>query len=470
MESQNFKHAFEELKKGQSALKSESARQRIARLKKLKRALLDHQVDLKNALKSDFSKGSTETEVSEIMTSLLEINYAIRNLRQWSEPQRVETPGLLFGTKTEVRYEPKGVVLIIGPWNYPFSLCINPLVAAIAAGNSAIVKPSELTPNTSKLLKKILESVFSREEVRVIEGGEETVRSLLDLDFDHFFFTGSTRVGRIVALAAADKLASCTLELGGKSPAVVLESADIKNVATSIVGGKFLNAGQTCVAPDFLVVHKSLKEALLIELVAQIKIRFGENANDRIANEEYCRIINTKHYSRLQSLVENSLLSGAKVIFGFELQGDQNYISPTVLEVKDWESEIMKEEIFGPILPVLEFENLGEVIDKLNQRAPPLAFYIFGSHPAQIQTLISKVRSGGVTVNNTIIHMINPEVPFGGVRQSGIGNYHGKYGFLAFSNLRTVTDQSHFNLSRLAYPKFTRFKKAFIEFMVRNLT
>ena len=435
----------------QAAVKRSTAEQRIAKLEKLRDAIRAREPAIRKAMFDDFRKSASEVDLTEVYASLVEIKDAIHHLRKWMKPASVSTPLSLFGTKSWVHYEPKGVVLIIGPWNYPFQLCIAPLVAAIAAGNCVIVKPSELTEHTSKLLVELLGATFEPAEVAVVEGGPAETGRLLALPFDHFFFTGSTKVGKIVAEAAAKHLASTTLELGGKSPAIVDETADLETTARRLVWGKFVNGGQTCIAPDYVMVAEGRKDALVAELVKAIGHMYGK---DPKASPDLCRIINSRNFDRLKKLLDDSVSAGAKVEVGGDTDAAERYIAPTVLSNVTAEHAIMSEEIFGPILPVLTYKELRDVPEFITARDKPLALYVFSKSEHAIDTIIENTTAGGTCINNAVIHFANSNLPFGGVGASGMGNYHGLFGFKAFSHERAILKQGSIDLLKTVYPPY----------------
>lgn len=370
-------------------------------------------------------------------------------------PHRVPTPMTLLGTHSSIVYEPKGVVLIIGPWNYPFQLVIAPLVAAIAAGNCVVIKPSELTPATSHLLAELVAAVFPEDEVAVVEGDHVVAGKLLALPFDHFFFTGSTKVGRIVAEAAAKHLASSTLELGGKSPAVVDDSADLQAAAKRLAWGKFVNAGQTCIAPDYILVSESREAALVDALRAAIAESYGPTEEERKQSADLCRIINGRNFDRLKKLLDDSIAQGARVEVGGQTDAQDRYIAPTILTNVKGDTAIMSEEIFGPILPILTYKSFDEVAPFITARDKPLALYVFGEDERRVDRLIADTTAGGTCVNNTLIHFANHHLPFGGVGASGSGNYHGFFGFKAFSHERAVLRQGRLDMIKQLYPPYT---------------
>ncbi|HEY4241464.1 MAG TPA: aldehyde dehydrogenase family protein [Kofleriaceae bacterium] len=459
---------FHKQRAHQAAVKRTTAAERIAKLEKLRDAILAREDKIRTAIFEDFHKSPTEVDLTEIFASLVEIKDAIRSLRGWMKPQRVPTPISLLGTKSWILREPKGVVLIIGPWNYPFQLVIVPLVAAIAAGNCIVVKPSELTAHTSALLSELIAATFSEDEVACVEGGPVETNRLLALPFDHFFFTGSTRVGRIVAEAAAKHLASTTLELGGKSPAVVDDSADLASAADRLVWGKFVNAGQTCIAPDYIFVSKRREAELVGELKRAIATAYGATEADREKSPDLCRVINSRNFDRLKTMLDGSVGQGAKVEIGGGTDAAQRYIAPTVLTNVKADAPVMAEEIFGPILPILTYDKLDEVPPFITARDKPLALYVFANDRAAIDTVIDNTTAGGTCINNAVIHFANPHLPFGGVGPSGLGAYHGMHGFRAFSHERAVLRQGRIDALKSVYPpygpKVTRMLKWMFKF------
>jgi aldehyde dehydrogenase (NAD+) len=437
-----------------AAIRRTTADQRAAKLVRLQTAIKAREAAIRTAMMQDFRKAPSEVDITEIFAALIEIKDAIHNVEGWMRPKRVPTPLALAGTKSAIHYEPKGVVLIIGPWNYPFQLCIAPLVAAIAAGNCAIVKPSELTPHTSRVLAELVGDVFDEAEVAVVEGGVPESTELLALPFDHFFFTGSTRVGSIVAQAAAKHLASATLELGGKSPCIVDDSADLHTTARRIAWGKFVNAGQTCIAPDYVMVSEQRERALVDELERAIAELYGASDGARKQSPDLCRVIDERNYARLTKLLDDTVARGAKLACGGQRDPGERYIAPTVLTDVPADSAAMAEEIFGPILPVLTYKALDEVGPFITARDKPLALYVFGEDRARVDSVIDATTAGGTCVNTTLLHFANPNLPFGGVGASGSGNYHGIYGFRAFSHERAVLRQGRIDVLKTIYPPY----------------
>ncbi|MBW2637424.1 MAG: aldehyde dehydrogenase [Deltaproteobacteria bacterium] len=406
---------------------------RIQKLRALKWCLLLEKEQVFDALKSDLCKSKFEAFATELSFVIQELDHTIRNIRQWARPKRVATPLAHHPAKSFIYSEPYGIVLIIGPWNYPFQLMIAPLIPAIAAGNSAILKPSELAPRTSAVLAKLISRSFDRSHVAVVEGGPEETQVLLKKKFDYIFFTGGNRVGQIVMEAAAKNLTPLTLELGGKSPAIVDWDADIGIAARRITWGKFINTGQTCIAPDHVLVHKSVKKALVDAMKSEIESFYGK---DPSKSPDYGRIINEGHFDRLSRYLEDGHIAA-----GGQANREEGYIAPTMLDEVSRESQVMKEEIFGPILPVLEYERLEDVISDLRGREKPLALYFFSKSRDKQKRVLRDTSSGGVAINNVIVQITPRELPFGGVGYSGMGKYHGKAGFDTFSNSKGVYRQ-----------------------------
>ncbi len=465
--SKSVEDLLAELRQKSAVIKLESLDKRKARLKKLLDWVMENRDRVKRAVHEDFQKPAVEADISEAYPVIGEIKHAIANLDQWARPTKVDATINYLGTWSEVRYEPKGVCLILSPWNFPFNLSVCPLVSCLAAGNVAMLKPSELTPNTATLIDEMVNEVFDG-EVAVIQGDKEMAASLLRLRFDHIFFTGSSAVGKLVMKAAADHLASVTLELGGKSPTVVDKSARIKEAAKRIAFGKFLNNGQTCIAPDYILVHHAVKQKLINELIIQIKTLFGDG---RILNQQsnaYGRVINQNHFSRLQSLMNDAIERGATLDMTGEMNGESKFFHPTILSNVAQDSRIMSEEIFGPILPVVTYEDLNEVIELINGKPKPLALYIFGTDRKFREAVLSQTSAGSVCINDCVLQFTHPNLPFGGVNNSGIGKSHGRYGFLAFSNEKPVLRQKRgFALSYLFHPPYSKKMKMLLEPILR---
>nr|WP_208559509.1 aldehyde dehydrogenase [Marinilactibacillus kalidii] len=417
---------------------------RIEALKRLGESLKEHEQQLIEALKKDLNKSAFETYSSEIGMVLQELRFTMRNLKKWMKPKRVKTTFTHTGSKGTVYADPYGVALIIGPWNYPIQLILAPLIGAIAGGNCAMIKPSELTPETSKVLKKVINRAYPERYIAVVEGDAETTQDLLTEKFDYLFFTGSVQVGKIVMEAAAKNLTPLTLELGGKSPAIVHEDADLKLAAKRIAWGKFMNAGQTCVAPDYLYVHQSVKQAFIDQLIRETREIYGETP---IENEAYTHIVNQKHFNRLKSY-----LNQGHVLYGGQVKGEALVIEPTILEQVSFEDEVMQEEIFGPILPIITYETISEVIEGVQHNPNPLALYLFTNSQKIEKTIIQFLSYGGGCINDTVFHIVTPYLPFGGVGTSGMGTYHGKSSFETFTHKKSILKQTNQFDNPFRYP------------------
>ena len=422
---------------------------RIEQLKKLEQAIEDNKDDIIKALKADLYKPGFESYF-EIIGVLNEIKYAIKNLKLWTKTQKITTPFHQFLSSANFSHEPLGVVLIIGPWNYPFNLIFTPLVGAIAAGNCAILKPSEIASHTSTVIADIIQKSFDPSFITVIQGGVETSKELLSESFDHIFFTGGTEIGKIVMSAAALHLTPVTLELGGKSPCIVDDSVHIEYTAKRIVWGKFSNAGQTCTAPDYLLVNQKIKKDLLNSIKEQIQKFYSD---DPSTSDSYARIINQKHFYRL-----SELLKDGKTLVGGEANLETLYIAPTVIDQVSWKDKIMQKEIFGPILPVIEYTELPEAIELVNKQPKPLALYFFSSNKKNQEWVLQSTVSGGVCINETVMHLTVPGLPFGGVGASGFGRYHGKASFDTFSYQRGVLNKSFLLDLKWRYPPYSQKK------------
>jgi aldehyde dehydrogenase (NAD+) len=449
------------------ALRKTSSSVRVEKLRKLERAIHAHLDEFYLALQADFKKPAAEVDVTEIFPVLTEINEFCRNLDEWMQPQWRATPTFLMGASSEVRFEPKGLVLIIGPWNYPVNLCLAPLVAAIAAGNAVVLKPSELTPNTTNVLRKMLSTVVGEDEFLMIEGDAGTTQELLKEPFDHIFFTGSTKVGRIVMEAAAKHLTSVTLELGGKSPVIIDRDSDLKQAARSIVWGKFINSGQTCVAPDYILIPADQTETFVSECQNVLTQFYGEESS-RERSPDFCRIINDRNFLRLTTLLDQAISQGAKVATGGTRNAKDRYIAPTLLTNVGRESPIMSEEIFGPILPILNYTSLEEdALPWIRKQGKPLALYVFSNNAKNTEIVLEGTSAGGSCVNATVIHLGNAELPFGGVGPSGQGSYHGHAGFKAFSHERSILKQSKLTLLSFFFPPYTPKVRSLIKLTMR---
>ena len=418
---------------------------RKAQLQKLKKLVKSNEKLLYDAIYQDFGKSEFETFGTEISFVYKDIDYYLKNLKSFAKPKSVLTNIVNQMGSSKIVFEPLGNCLVIGAWNYPYQLTLTPVIAAIAAGNTCMIKPSELPENTMKAMAKLINENFDPQFLYVVEGGVEETTAILKLRFDKIFFTGSPRVGKIVYKAAAEHLTPVTLELGGKSPAFVTEKADLQIAAKRIVWGKFINAGQTCVAPDYLYVAENIKAKFLKVLIEEIKKR---NYTDNV--DHYCKIINERNFDRLEKMIDRE-----KVVFGGETNREKRYISPTVLDNVTWEDAVMQEEIFGPILPILTYKNLETAMQTVVEGEKPLSAYLFSNDAKEQELFTEKLSFGGGCINDTLMHLSNDRLPFGGVGNSGIGHYHGKFGFEAFSHQKAILKKSNYLEPELKYPPYS---------------
>ncbi|WP_054850883.1 aldehyde dehydrogenase [Olleya sp. ITB9] len=413
--------------------------QEVAYRKKVLKSLLNHLItreqDITEALYKDFKKPEFESVLTETAIVIQDLKHTIKKLSKWAKPKRVFPALLNFPSSDYLYSEPYGNVLVIAPWNYPYQLAIAPLVGAIAAGNTVVLKPSELTPNTSALLSDIIKKVFKPEHVTVVQGGVGTSTQLLHQRWDYIFFTGSVNVGKIVAKAAAPNLTPITLELGGKNPCVIDETANIKLTAKRVVWGKFVNAGQTCIAPDYVLIHHTKKEAFYKAIQHEIELAYGQNPED---SKDLARIINIKNFERLSELLVNQ-----KCKIGGQTNAKDLYIAPTIIDEPKLDSEVMKDEIFGPILPVISYQDVSDLDRIILSYNKPLSLYVFSTNSAKAKQLIKKYSFGGGCINDTIVHFANHRLPFGGVGNSGIGAYHGQYTFDTFSHKKGIVKKAN---------------------------
>lgn len=418
---------------------------RKAQLQKLKKLVKSNEKLLYDAIYQDFGKSEFETFGTEISFVYKDIDYYLKNLKSFAKPKSVLTNIVNQMGSSKIVFEPLGNCLVIGAWNYPYQLTLTPVIAAIAAGNTCMIKPSELPENTMKAMAKLINENFDAQFLYVVEGGVEETTAILKLRFDKIFFTGSPRVGKIVYKAAAEHLTPVTLELGGKSPAFVTEKADLQIAAKRIVWGKFINAGQTCVAPDYLYVAENIKAKFLKVLIEEIKKR---NYTDNV--DHYCKIINERNFDRLEKMIDRE-----KVVFGGETNREKRYISPTVLDHVTWDDAVMQEEIFGPILPILTYKNLETAMQTVVEGEKPLSAYLFSNDAKEQELFTEKLSFGGGCINDTLMHLSNDRLPFGGVGNSGIGHYHGKFGFIAFSHQKAILKKSNYLEPELKYPPYS---------------
>ncbi|WP_269684918.1 aldehyde dehydrogenase [Flavobacterium lacustre] len=404
-------------------------------LVQLLNAIVIHEDEIIEALHDDFKKPAFEAVLTETNYVITELKDTIKNLSKWAKPQKVFPSILNFPSTDFIYKEPYGKVLIIAPWNYPFQLALCPMIAAVAAGNQVVVKPSELTPKTSAVIRKIIEKIFHINHVECIEGGLEVSQKLLAERWDYIFFTGSPSVGKIIAKAAAENLTPVTLELGGKNPCIIDETANLKLAAKRIVWGKFINAGQTCIAPDYILIQKDMKSHFIAYLKTEITKAYGENP---ALSPDFARIINTKNWLRLANLIEEE-----KVIFGGQTDIENNYIAPTLIEENDMESLLMQEEIFGPLLPILSYEKEEDIKTVISKFEKPLALYVFSENKRFSEKIITQYSFGGGCINDTVVHFSNKRLPFGGVGHSGIGAYHGRLSFDTFSHKKSIVKKAN---------------------------
>ncbi len=442
---------FEKQKANTQNIANTTSKERIVKIKKVMQWVQENESRIATALFADHKKHPAEVKISEIMPIVGEAKYIIKHLRQWMRPEGIDTPLKMMGTVSKIIHEPKGNCLIISPWNYPFNLAIKPLLQAIAAGNVIILKPSEVVPHASKLISEMISELFDANEIAVIEGDAEVSTELLKLKFSHIFFTGSPAVGKIVMAAAAKNLCSITLELGGKSPTIIDETANIKGAAQAIVAMKFLNNGQTCIAPDYVYIHDSKTEEFIKEANAYLVKMYGDDA---FQTSDYCRVVNNRHFNRVKSYIDDAVSKGANVVGGGRTNGSENYIEPTIITGVNDGMKIMQDEIFGPVLPIMQFADNEEVTSYINKGEKPLALYVFSKKRKNIDFFIQNTSAGATVINETTIHYLQDNLPFGGVNNSGIGKSFGKYGFEEFSNKRAILENKFAQFS-MFHPPYT---------------
>jgi len=422
-------------------MKATTAEERKERLRRLKSAVEAHGNEIVTAVKQDTRKPESEIRITELLNVLANIERNINNLEDWMKPVEV-LPSLNKNDRAQIVHEARGVCLILGPWNFPLGLVMGPLAAAIAAGNCCIVKLTDLCPATARVAGKIIKEACDEKEVALFEGGVDVATALLDLPFDHIFFTGSTRVGKLVMAAAAKHLATVTLELGGKSPVIVDEDADVKKIAGDLAAAKQFNGGQACISPDYVFIKEQQKNGLLEEFRAKVRQNLYRE-DGSIKKESIAQIVNAQNFARIKRLLDDAVAKGAKIAVGGTLEEADRTIHPTMLTDVTPDMLIMQEEIFGPIVPVLTYQSIDDVIEYISSRAKPLALYIYSSSQDNIEKVLSRTSSGGVTINGFFSHYLENQLPFGGVNQSGMGSYHGIFGFRAFSHERAVYMQGN---------------------------
>ena len=438
--------------------KTKDVKFRLKHLKKLKNSIIANEGEIKKALKEDLNKSESESYMTEIGMTLSELSYDIRHVSGWSKNKRVGTPLAHFPARSFISKEPYGIALILSPWNYPFMLLIEPLIGAISAGNCAVLKPSEFAPNTANVIEKIVKECFEEEYVTVIQGDKDVSQSLIEKKFDYIFYTGGTRVGKIVMQEASKNLVPVTLELGGKSPCIIDEKYSMHLAAKRLLFGKLLNAGQTCIAPDYVLINKNVKDEFINELRKILKEFLGENP---IENEDYPKIVNERHFKRLINLID-----GENVLIGGKSDEKLLKIEPTILDNPKIDSKVMSEEIFGPILPVITYEKIEDAIEYIKKIEKPLALYMFTNDKKIQNKILNEISFGGGCINDTIIHIANSNMGFGGVGYSGIGNYHGKRSFDTFSHERSITKKYSLDLP-MRYMPYNDFKDKLVKMFLK---
>lgn len=449
----NFQDILNEQTEFFNSQKTKNMKFRKRVLQQLKEAILKNEDLMYEAIYKDFGKSKFDTFTTEISFVLKEIEFYLKNLTSLSGPKKVRTNLANQVGSSKIYSEPLGNTLVIGAWNYPYQLSLSPLIAAVAAGNTCILKPSEVAENSMKAMAKIINENFPREYLFAVEGGVEEITGILELKFDKIFFTGSTKVGKIVYEAAAKNLTPVTLELGGKSPAIVAASANLEVAARRIVWGKFLNAGQTCVAPDYILVDERVKDSLVTSLKKYIQ-KFSYKAD----SEQYTQIINDKNFERLIKMIDPE-----NVFYGGNFDAKKRFIEPTILQNVTWEDSVMQEEIFGPILPVLTYKNFNEALLQISKHEKPLAAYLFTNNSEEKDLFTTRISFGGGCINDVVMHLSNDHLPFGGVGNSGIGNYHGKFGFDTFSHQKAILERTTWGEPELKYPPYSEKKLSWIK-------
>lgn len=440
-------------------------KERVAKLRALKNALEhEYKQPIREALYSDFGKPFLETDLTEIYPILAEIKHIERNLKEWMKPKKVGGPLTMIGSASFIQYESKGVCLILSPWNFPVNLTFDPLVSAIAAGNCCILKPSEATPASSQVMAEIVSALFDPAEIVVVQGEVDTAKALLELPFHHIFFTGSPSVGKLIMEAASRNLSSVTLELGGKSPAFVDETASMETTAKRLAWGKCLNAGQICVAPDYVLVTEKAKDPLIKALQNQLHAFFPEGASK---SGSYSRIINSSHHRRLQKALNTAVSDGAEILYGGGNSEENHFFEPTLIGNVPEDATLLQEEIFGPLLPIVTVKDVDEAVNFINRKPRPLALYTFSKSKTTIRRLSENTRAGTACINHNIVHLSNNHLPFGGINNSGIGKAHGHHGFLAFSNERSTVRQYTPSSIDLLIPPYSDFKQRMVDATIR---
>lgn len=463
--AQEINRIFQLQKANQQHVANTTAKERKQKLDRLHQTVLKYRAEIRDALYQDFRKHPSEVDVAEVYTITSDIKHTKSHLSKWMRPRKVATPMSQLGSTSYIHYEPKGVVLIISPWNFPVMLTFGPLISAIAAGNCVMIKPSEHTPHASALMKKIVSQLFDEQEAVVIEGDVDVATELLKLPFNHIFFTGAPEIGKVVMKAAAENLASVTLELGGKSPTIIDETANLETAAKRVVFGKWLNNGQVCIAPDYVLVQESIAEKFKDLIRKMLKSFYGDDASN---SESYNRIVNHKHFQRIEGYLKDALDKGASVEHGGKTDINEDFIEPTIVTNVPDHADLWEKEVFGPVLPFFTYADIQEAIDKINSKEKPLALYVFSKSKKNIKRIINNTRAGGTCVNHVGIHFFNNNLPFGGSNNSGIGKGNGFFGFEAFSNPRAVLKQwAPFNGLDAMTPPYTKSKQKLIDMTIK---
>jgi aldehyde dehydrogenase (NAD+) len=461
-----IKRIFDKQRGTMLRLRTSTAEERIAKIKRLKAAVLAHADSLYEAADKDFKKPPAEVDSNEIMPVVGDANEVCRHLKKWMKPKGVWPTMVMGGTTSWIQHEPRGRCLLISPWNFPINLTFGPLVYAIGSGNTVMIKPSEMTPNMTAWMVKIVREVFSEDEVAIFEGDASVSTALLALPFDHIFFTGSPAVGKVVMAAAAKHLASVTLELGGKSPTIIDESANLDLAARVLMWGKFNTNGQTCIAPDYVYVHETVKDAFVQKCVEAIKLSYGATPQEQMNSTSLARSVNERHTKRVNALLVDAKQRGAKVVCGDFVSEKDHYIAPTLLENIPADAKIMEEEIFGPLLPILTYTDLDQVLKSINDAPKPLALYIWSKTEANIQKILKNTSAGGTCINHCLVHFLHGNLPFGGVNNSGIGSSHGYFGFRAFSHERAVL-RTRIMMAKMLFPPYTKLTRTMAKIMMK---
>jgi aldehyde dehydrogenase (NAD+) len=463
---QALKRVFNLQRPAALKLRASTVDQRLEKLERLRQTILNHKDEIIDAAQRDFKRPEVEVLFTELMPVLSDIGDTKKRLRKWLKPRRARMTSTLIGTQAWSRYEPRGRCLIISPWNYPVNLTLGPLVPAIASGNTVIIKASEVSPAFSTVLVKIIRSVFDESEVAIFEGDASVATALLDLPFDHIFFTGAPNIGKVVMTAAARNLSSVTLELGGKSPTIIDETADL-DLATSTIGwAKFINSGQTCIAPDHIYVHSSVK-ARVIELFKS-KFDAWYGAGELAKQSSLTRIINERHTRRISALIDDAKHRGANILYGGVVDPAERFVSPTMITDIPHDAQIMQEEIFGPLLPIIEYRTINDVIDRINEDPKPLGLYIWSRNQRTIDSIVDNTSAGGTCINHVAAHFLHHDLPFGGVNNSGIGSYHGEWGIRAFSHERAFV-RTRINTVSWLFPPYGEKVRRLLHFLLRYL-